>query len=68
MIAFFFYIYIVTIVSYSAFTIKQRIHISNTYWERDFNKWLEETYVNVDKSRSVVLREEYVNNALEYLV
>ena len=43
-------------------------HISNTYWERDFNKWLEETYVNVDKSRSVVLREEYVNNVLEHLL
>ena len=37
------------------------------YWERDFNSWLEETYVK-DKSTSVVIREEYVHSVLEYLV
>ena len=36
-------------------------------WKRDFDQWLWDSYVNVDKTTSQTVTEDYVKKLLDYL-
>ena len=36
-------------------------------WKRDFDQWLWDSYVNVDKTTSQTVTEDYVKKLLDYI-